>query len=324
ELVIFPIEGGNARLTWHVTFHADMQAGIKPVVMHYFIDAHDASLVQRFNGIHTAAATDQASGPGGISRLPKQWNSELDVVHWGSNYVMDTDRLQTKNLNHATSGGTIYSSTSLNFTDHEGNDAHGYAEVPLNMLKDWAGYNSIDNAGYKIISLTHYSNNYANAFWDGTQMTYGDGDGSQLGEMAGSLDVVAHEIDHGFTSFHSNLTYSGMSGCMNESFSDIAGTAAKYYYAPSTASFNLGGDIFMTAGQYIRWMCKPSTDGSSIDDASKYTSSLDVHYTSGVMNRAFCHASKRLSGTDPTGHDDVATASAAGVQKAAKAWYEAN
>jgi Zn-dependent metalloprotease len=139
ELVIFPIEGGNARLTWHVTFHADIQAGIKPVVMHYFIDAHDASLVQRFNGIHTAAATDQASGPGGISRLPKQWNAELDVVHSGSNYVMDTDRLQTKNLNHATSGGTIYSSTSLNFTDHEGNDAHGYAEVTLNMLKDWAG-----------------------------------------------------------------------------------------------------------------------------------------------------------------------------------------
>ena len=77
--------------------------------------------------------------------------------------------------------------------------------------------------------------------------------------MAGSLDVVAHEIDHGFTSFHSNLTYSGMSGGMNESFSDIAGTTAKFFYAPATASFNLGGDIFIQPNTFIRWMCKPST-----------------------------------------------------------------
>ena len=111
--------------------------------------------------------------------------------------------------------------------------------------------------------------------------------------MAGSLNVVAHEIDHGFTSFHSNLTYFGMLGGINESFSDIAGTTAKFYYAPSTATFDLGGDIFLAANEYIRWMCKPSTDGSSIDNASQYNSSLDVHYTSGVMNRAFCHAAKR-------------------------------
>ena len=68
-------------------------------------------------------------------------------------------------------------------------NADGFAEVTLNMLKDWVGYNSIDNAGFKIVSRTHYSSNYANAFWDGTQMTYGDGDGSQLGQMAGTEEV---------------------------------------------------------------------------------------------------------------------------------------
>ena len=320
ELVILPIEGGNARLCWHVTFHTQLQAGIVPTVMHYFIDAHTFELVDRHNGIHTAIV--EASGPGGIPRLPVNWTN-LDVDNSSGKNVMNTTRVETKNLNGSTSGGTDYSSTTLSFTDHEGNDAHGYAEATLDMLTNWEGYNSIDNAGFKIISNTHYSTNYANAFWDGSSMNYGDGDGSQLGEMAGSLDVVAHEIDHGFTSFHSNLTYSGMSGGMNESFSDIAGTTAKFYHAPTTATFNLGGDIFLTAGQYIRWMCKPSTDGASIDDASQYNSSLDVHYSSGVMNRAFCHAAKRFSGKDPTNDTDV-TADQAAVQKASKAWYAAN
>ncbi|MGZ3441261.1 MAG: M4 family metallopeptidase, partial [Polyangia bacterium] len=322
KLMILPIEGGNARLVWHVQFHTEIQAGIVPTVMNYFIDAHDLSLVDRYNAIHTAVV--QASGPGGIMRLPKAWTNELDVENGSGSNVMNTTRLETTNLSGGTSGtGTIFSSSSLSFTDHEGDDAHGYAEVTLNMLQQWQGYNSIDNAGFKILSRVHYSSNYANAFWDGSEMTYGDGDGSQLGEMAGSLDVVAHEIDHGFTSFHSNLTYSGMSGGMNESFSDIAGTTAKFFYAPTTASFNLGGDIFIAPNTYIRWMCKPSTDGSSIDNASQYNSGLDVHYTSGVMNRAFCHASKRFSGKDPTADTDV-TATQAAVQKASKAWYAAN
>ena len=107
---------------------------------------------------------------------------------------------------------------------------------------------------------------------------------------------------------------------MNESFSDIAGTTAKFYYDAKSADFNLGGDIFVKPNTYIRWMCTPSMDGKSIDNATQYKSSLDVHYTSGVMNRAFCRACKRLSGADP----DTGTATVDGVKKASKAWYEAN
>ena len=88
---------------WHVVFHTELQAGIKPTLMHYFIDAHDATLVARFNGLHTAV--EQASGPGGITRLPKQWNAELDVDDTGSGatkYTMNTTRLETTTL----AGGT--------------------------------------------------------------------------------------------------------------------------------------------------------------------------------------------------------------------------
>lgn len=322
ELVILPLDNGQARLAWHVTFYTELQAGLKPGLWNYFIDAHDGSIVQMFNGIHTV--NSEASGPGGNARVSRTWTMNLDVVQSGSNYQMNTTQFETTNLNGSTSGtGTVYSGTSLtnyNANDLAANDAHGFAEVTIKMLKDWFGYNSIDDAGYKILSRVHYSTNYANAFWDGTQMTYGDGDGQQLYEMSGSLDVVAHEMDHGFTSNHSNLTYSGMSGGMNESFSDVAGTSAKFYFDPTHADFNLGGDIFIQPNQYIRWMCKPSMDGMSIDNASQYTSSLDVHYSSGVMNRAFCRAAKRLSGADP----DTGTATADGVKKAAKAFFVAN
>ena len=81
ELTILPIEGGNARLVWHVVFHTEIQAGIKPTLMHYFIDAHTGELVQRYNGLHTAV--QQASGPGGIARVPKTWTNELDVDDGG-------------------------------------------------------------------------------------------------------------------------------------------------------------------------------------------------------------------------------------------------
>lgn len=107
---------------------------------------------------------------------------------------------------------------------------------------------------------------------------------------------------------------------MNESFSDVAGTTAKFYFDAKSADFNLGADIFVMAGQYIRWMCTPSKDGMSIDNAAQMTTNLDPHYSSGVMNRAFCRAAKRLSGVDP----DTGSATSDGVKRASNAWYEAN
>jgi pseudolysin/vibriolysin len=321
ELVILPLEDGTARLTWHVTFFTQMQAGIKPMLMHYFVDAHNSEIVKSWNALDTAVV--EASGPGGNAKVSRTWTNNLDVTQSGSTYTMNTAQYETQNLNHGSSSGPDYKSSSLTFSDAAANDAHGFAEVTIKMLKDWFGYNSIDNSGFKIVSHVHYSSNYANAFWDGSSMNYGDGDGTNFYEMSGSLDVVAHEIDHGFTSNHSNLDYTGMSGGMNESFSDIAGTSAKFYFNAATATFDLGGDIIIpgsSLGAALRYMCNPTQDGNSIDNAANYNSGLDVHYTSGVMNKAFCRAAKRLSSANP----DTGSATAAGVQKAAKAWYTAN
>ncbi len=322
ELVILPAADGTARLTWHIVFQTDATAG-PAGVWNYFIDAHDGSIARRYNNLQTAVS--EASGPGGNARVTRTWTMNLDVTQSGSSYVMNTTQYETKNYKTMAD----YSGTSLtnyNMSDPGANDAHGFAEQTIKMLKDWQGYNSIDNKGLVLLSNVHAGaaiGSNDNAAWDGSSMNYGDGDaaGGTFFEFTGALDVIAHEIDHGFTQYHANLDYNDpQSGGMNESFSDIAGTTAKFYYDPMHADFNLGSDIYQQAGQYIRWMCKPSMDGMSIDNASQLTSGLDVHFTSGVMNRAFCRAAKRLSGADP----DTGTATVDGVKKASKAWYEAN
>jgi pseudolysin/vibriolysin len=318
ELVVYNDKAG-AHVAWHTTFFTELQANIGPGLWNAMIDAATGKVLKAWNGIHTAQATDEASGPGGNPRFNHPWNSELDVTKSGANYQMDTDRLQTLDLKTAESGGSVVTATSLTgFADAPDNDAHGYAEKTLNMLRDWQGFSSIDGKGFKILSRVHYGVKYENAFWDGTQMTYGDGD-TLFYPLSGSIDVCAHEIDHGFTSNHSNLTYSGMSGGMNESFSDIAGKTAQWYDTPDQGDFDLGANVFKQAGQALRYMCDPTKDGSSIDSADNYNDSLDVHYSSGVMNKAFCLAAKRFSSGDPQGK-----ATADGVKRASQAWYHAN
>jgi Zn-dependent metalloprotease len=180
------------------------------------------------------------------------------------------------------------------------------------------GRDSIDDHGFPIKSRVHYSNNYENAFWDGSQMTYGDG-ASRFYPLSGALDVCAHEIDHGFTSKHSNLTYAGQSGGLNEGFSDIAGKTAEAYYWNTPISWDLGADVFKQPNAALRYMCDPKRDGRSIENASEYRSGLDPHYSSGVPNKSFCLASKRISSGSPTG-----TATKDGVKRAAQAYYLAN
>ncbi|MDB4941786.1 MAG: peptidase [Labilithrix sp.] len=316
ELVVLPAEeGAGATLAYRVEFYTELQNGRAPALMNTFVDAKTGAIVKKFNAIHTLS---QASGPGGNAKVPRTWSNALDVEASGSTYVENTTRLKTVTLAGKTSGtGTVISGSLSNIGDAAENDAHGFAEVTLNMLSEWMGYNSIDEAGYKINSRVHYSKNYENAYWDGTQMTYGDG-AATFYPLSGAVDVVAHEIDHGFTSYHSNLSYTGQSGGMNEAFSDIAGTIAEFYFKGSSADFDMGRDIFKGSGA-LRYMCNPTADGGSIDNAADYTSSLDVHYSSGVYNKSFCLAAKRLSSGSPTG-----AATVDGVRRAGKAYYEAN
>jgi hypothetical protein len=119
-------------------------------------------------------------------------------------------------------------------------------------------------------------------------MSFGDGAGTFYPLV--SVDVAGHEVSHGYTEQHSNLTYSGQSGGMNEAYSDMGGEATEFYWK-GTNDFLVGPEVFKGTGA-LRYMCNPRQDGRSIDNASQYSSGLDVHYSSGVYNKAFCTLAK--------------------------------
>lgn len=167
------------------------------------------------------------------------------------------------------------------------------------------GRDSYNNAGAQLVSSVHYSTNYCNAYWDGTQMVYGDGSASQgCAPLARSVDVTAHELTHAVTENESGLVYSGESGGMNEAMSDIFGAFVEAWtdggktgtLAVSSDTWLVGEDI-ISGG--LRFMCDPAADGASADVWSSGVGGLDVHYSSGVGNLAFCLLSK--GGTHPRG-----------------------
>ena len=310
ELVVLP-QDGVARVAWHVVFFTELQSGIKPGLWNYFVNAESGAILYQFNGIHTL---EQASGPGGNPKVARTWDAELDVEPSGGQFAMNTARLVTSNMNNGTSGsGTIVTGPLNPIGDAPINDAHGFAEQTLNMMSEWYGHNSIDDNGFVIRSRVHYSTNYENAFWDGAQMTYGDG-ASTFYPLSGDIDVVGHEINHGFTTFHSDLIYASQSGGLNESFSDIAGTITEFFDEGDAADFDLGRDIFR-ADAALRFMCDPPADGASIDHINDYFEGLDVHFSSGISNKAFCLTAQAFGG---------GTATQASVRRAGEAWYEAN
>ncbi len=211
----------------------------------------------------------------------------LSVTQTGSTCALDSPNVFTVNMNGGTTATATHTFTcprntvkSINGGFAPMNDAHAFGIATFNMYQSYLGIRPISQ---KLRMRVHYQNAYENAFWDGTQMTFGDG-ASTFYPLV-SLDVAAHEVSHGFTEQNSGLKYSDQSGGMNEAFSDMSGEAAEYF-SRGTNDFLVGAEIFKAAGA-LRYMASPTKDGRSIDHASKMTSSLDPHYSSGVFNLAF-------------------------------------
>jgi len=205
---------------------------------------------------------------------------------------MTNANVKTVNLNGGTSGSTAFSYTcprntvkAINGAYSPLNDAHYFGGVVYNMYQAYIGKAPLS---FQLTMRVHYSSNYENAFWNGSAMTFGDG-ATKFYPLV-SLDVSAHEVSHGFTEQNSGLVYSGQSGGINEAYSDMAGEAAEYYMRGSN-DFLVGADIFKATGA-LRYMCNPTQDGKSIDNAANFTSGMNVHYSSGVYNKAFCTLAK--------------------------------
>lgn len=199
----------------------------------------------------------------------------------------------TYTANHTTSlpGALLCNATDLTCTDGadlDADNAHTYAIGTIQLYYDQYTRMSFDNSGGVVISTVRFSSGYDNAFWNGTQMVYGDAYG-----FARADDVVAHELTHAVTERESNLFYYYQSGAINESFSDVWG---EYYDQTNglgndtpSAKWQLGEDI--TGMGAIRSMSNPPAflDPDRMTSPYYYTGQSDnggVHYNSGVNNKA--------------------------------------
>jgi hypothetical protein len=206
--------------------------------------------------------------------------------------------------------------------------AHNYAIATYDYY--WINHNnrdSIDDAGMTLKSRAHYNRNYNNAFWDGTQMTYGDGDGTTFIPLSQDADVVAHELTHGVTERTSGLVYQNESGALNEAWSDIFGAMVDRQEGATGADiWLLGEDIYTpgTPGDALRNMANPAEFGDYDDWPTRYTGTADnggVHWNSGIANLAFQLLVD--GGTHPRGTTTVVVPSI-GFEAAADIFYAAN
>jgi Zn-dependent metalloprotease len=175
------------------------------------------------------------------------------------------------------------------------------------------GRNSIDARGLRLESTVHYGRDYDNAFWDGRQIVFGDGDGEIFGRFTRALDVIGHELSHGVVQFEAGLKYHGQPGALSESLGDVFGSMVKQYkkrQSAAEADWLIGGDLLMpgikAAG--IRSMRAPGTayddpllgrDPQPAHMRDYIRTSEDnggVHLNSGIPNRAFYGTAVRLGG----------------------------
>lgn len=186
---------------------------------------------------------------------------------------------------------------------------------------------SFDNSGAAITSSVHYGNNFCNAFWNGAQLVYGDGDPA-IGCLppARAIDVVAHEFTHAVTERESGLINAGESGGLNEAMSDIFGAFTEAWVdggrtgtlAVSADTWRVGEDVLPPA---LRYMNDPAADGVSLDYWSSGAGSENVLYSSGIANLAFYLMSQ--GGMHPRGKSSIAV-TGIGMAKAIRVFYKAN
>jgi Zn-dependent metalloprotease len=270
------------------------------------VDADSGKVLMQRENFQTALI---GTGPGGNEKIGQyEYGTDfgfLDVAQNGSTCTMETDKVKTIDVNHTTQQtGPAFSYTcprhtgdSINGGYSPLNDAHYFGHVVFDMYSD---YMNAAPLTVKLSLAVHYGTNYENAGWNSATSTMIFGDGKTTFYPLVSLDVLGHEVSHGYTTQNSNLNYdSGQSGGMNESFSDIAGEAAEYFMT-GTNDFLVGEEIFKGTGA-LRYMCDPTQDGISIDNAADMPRrGMDNHYSSGVQNKAFCTLAKTAGWTTKT------------------------
>lgn len=314
----FDTEVVGYKLAYHV--HTELE-NPKDGVKHtdFIIDAHSGDVLKKWNSLQTAAAK-------GLGHSQYSGDVQLDVFQnaQGLFELRDVTRtggegIRTYDVNHAdVQNGVVPTLTLYTDADNTWGDGQNYivganntqstngqtaaVNAHYGVLSTWDFYkkifgrNGVDDLGSPTYNRVHASNTYDNAFWsDGCFcMSYGDGAFPAAGGFTsmGALDVTGHEMTHGVASRTAGLIYEGESGGLNESNSDIFGTMTEFWVANGRGSTigDTGGNWLMAeqlSAFPLRVMFRPSLDGASADAWYPGLGNVDVHFSSGPMNRAF-------------------------------------
>ncbi len=335
--------------------HTRMHVGEKPLYHDTVVSARDGRILDQWNMLQTVIGVGKS-----------QYNGEVPInttLVDGKYKMIDDTRgtggtfgaMAITNANHGTSAGNVYLSEGADNVWGDGKqyvaggsttDANGQTAAVNAMwglmntydtLKNVFNWLSLDGHNTSTYIAAHVNTAYDNAYYSDTCRCMFIGDGSSFNSL-GSIDVIGHEMGHGVTAATSNLTYSGESGGLNESSSDINGEAVEAYARaggkgdsiPATGNDWVLGKEISKSGTPLRWMYRPSKDGSSPDAWSSSIKRLDVHYSSGPNNRMFYFLAQG-SKDDKTGDyyskylvKTPAAMTGIGLDKAYRIWFKAN
>ena len=349
ELVVFPT-ALSARLAYHVRLHV---RSVDPSHMDYMIDASTRAILRKYDNLQTATP---AVGSG---RTSDNQTVMLQIAQDGANYTLEDMTRTSKGIRTFTYGnqpnatcsndltpdgcleqwinahprGDLLTSVDKDAWDTAGTwkgaavDAHLYAGYVYDYYKSKFNRKGIDNNDMEIQSNVHFAQNFANAFWDGTGMVYGDGDGIQLKLTTKGYDVIAHELTHGVTEHESGLEYHDQPGAMNESLSDIFAAFAEHVSFPhATNNWFVGEKVAgILLGTKLRDMADPSSVplAAQPDNMTKYNATTEdnggVHINSGIPNNAAYLMT--MGGTNKT--SKIVVSNGIGWEKAEQLWYRA-
>ena len=288
-----------------------------------FIDAKTGAFVKANHLIHN---TNTPATGATLFNGTQSFTADLTGSTYKLSQTSSGGGVQTYSLKNGTSYTAAAEITSANpdlWSDATAVQAHWGAEQTWAYYSSRMSRNSFNNAGGIIKSYVHYSTNYVNAFWDGSRMTYGDGDITQGYRPLVSLDICGHEITHGVTTYSANLTYSNESGALNESFSDIFGECIENY-AKGTNDWMMSCDIGVSGCGAFRNMANPNqySDPDTYKGTYWLTGTADnggVHTNSGVQNKWFYILTAGESAVNDKGY--AYTVTGIGIDKAAKIAY---
>ncbi len=258
---------------------------------HVLVNAHTGAVVDKWAEVQTVEGSGTGYSVGAVPLDTTQSGTtyQLKDPVRGGNYTTDMNNRRIGQGTLFTDADNVWGTGALSDDQTVAVDAqYGVAETWDYFLEKF-GRRGIADDGVGSYNKVHYGNRYNNAGWSDSCfcMLYGDGDGVTYGPFT-ALDVAGHEMTHGITSRTAGLVYSGESGGINESMSDVFGTLVEFHSgnAKDAGDYLIGENIAFSH-EPLRWMDDPSKDGNSANCWSTTVKNLDVHYSSGVGNHAF-------------------------------------